>query len=187
MYRQIYLTILTALLLLAGSCCDCSNREQTFSEDELSWIPDGQVGDSVVFVNGNGGTKTFFIRVSDQSIDEVKCAGPCFCNCPEDNTGYYRFELTGEQIPNTIGIYEGLNINLRKTDDFCEKTYTWSCPDGSFHDFDYSIDTMTINGRLYNDILVKELTVCHIRKIYFSRANGLLRFDYDDGVWERLN
>jgi hypothetical protein len=187
MNRLIYLLIAISLLLLTESCCNCSNEKQTFSIDELEWIPNGEIGDSVVYINDYGVTKTFYIRVKEEFIDEVKCAGPCFCNCPEDNTGYYDFQLTGDQIPNTTGILEGLTINLIKTNNAYQKTFTWSCPYGSFQDFDYSLDTLSVNNKLYSEIFIKELNVCHIRKIFFCKGIGLIRFDYDDGKWERLN
>jgi len=184
MNKYINLAITFCVLFTLASCCNCSNEEQTFASDDLEWIPDGDIGDSVVFINADGEEKIFYIRVMEQYISEVKCAGPCFCNCPEENTGYYDFQFTGEEIPNTLGIREGITINLIKTNNMVQKTFTWSCPYGSFQDFDYSIDTITVRNKLYHNVFVKEMDVCNIRKIFYCKGIGLIRFDYDDGTWE---
>lgn len=185
MNRAIYLLLSTSILLLVESCCNCTNDEQKFTSDELEWLPVGEVGDSLVFRNDNGETKTLYVNYKNESFSEEKCAGPC-CVCPEDNSVFYDFQFTGEQIPNTLSIQEGLTINLIKSKNGFQKTFSWSCLYGSFQDFDYSLDTLTINNKLYKDIFVKELDVCHIRKIFYCKEIGLIRFDYDDGRWERL-
>jgi hypothetical protein len=187
MNRLTGLLSIISLLILAGSCCNCSNEEQSFSVDELAWIPDGQIGDSVVFNNSDGETKTFYFRLNESYISEVKCAGPCFCNCREENTGFYDFQLTGDEIPDHQGIQEGLTINLIKSNNAFQKVFSWSCIYGSFQDFDYSIDTITVNDQVYSEVYVKELSVCNIRKLFFCKKIGLIRFDYDDGTWERVN
>jgi hypothetical protein len=185
MNRITCLVFATSLLFLIESCCNCTNEEQKFTSEELEWIPVGEIGDSLLFSNDNGETKTLYVNYRQESFSEKECSGPC-CVCPEDNSAFYDFQFTGEQIPNTIGIQEGLTINLIKSKNIFQKTFSWSCPYGSFQDFDYSIDTLTINKKLYKDIFVKELDVCHIRKIFYCKGIGLIRFDYDDDKWERL-
>lgn len=186
MNRALYFSLITSLLFVAGSCCNCTNEDQAFTAEELKWLPTGNLGDSIVFINGEGEAKTLYVNYKEQSISKEKCAGPC-CVCPEDNTSYYDFQFTGEQIPNTLSMKEGLTVNLIKSKNEFHKTFSWSCPFGSFQDFDYSLDTLTINNKLYTNIFVKELDVCHIRKIFYCKGIGLIRFDYDDGKWERLN
>lgn len=187
MKRLINPAIVIVLLFLTGSCCTCSDEVQSFTASEKEWIPEGETGDSAVFKNEYGQLKTFYIRQKYEGIEETKCAGPCFCKCAEDEKGYYIFEFTGELIPNTLSIMEGLTINMNKSDNVSQNTFTWSCTDGSFQNFDYYIDTLTINNKLYSDIFVKELDVCNIRKIFFCKGTGLIRFDYVDGIWERIN
>jgi hypothetical protein len=113
MHHPLILLISGILLLLAQSCCNCSNDEQTFSEAEKEWIPKSKTGDSVFFINCNGQTKTFYNRVNEEFISEKKSAGPTFCNCLEQNTRYYTFQFTGELIPNAL-VSDGLTINLQK-------------------------------------------------------------------------
>lgn len=185
MNRITYLLIATSFLFLIESCCNCTNEEQIFTSDELKWLPVGEIGDSLVFSNGHGKTKTLYVNYKQESFAKEKCAGPC-CVCPEDNSVFYDFQFTGEQIPYTLGVREGLTIYLIKTKNVFQKTFSWGCPYGSFKDFDYSIDTLTINNKLYTDIFVKELDVCQIRKIFYCKEIGLIRFDYDDDKWERL-
>jgi hypothetical protein len=179
------LLLLPFLLLLINSCCNCSGEEQTFTPEEKDWIPASEIGDSLVFVNALGDTKTFFVRQKQDLFSRERCAGPC-CVCPEDNAAYSDFECSGETIPGSF-ISEGLTISLIKTNNTFQKSFTWSCPYGNFQDFDYHLDTLTVHNRIYTDVQVKELTVCSIRKIFFSRGSGLIRFDYDDGSWERVN
>jgi len=186
MNRITYLLLATSFLLLMESCCNCTNEEQIFTSDELGWLPDGEIGDSLVFSNGKGETKTLYIREKQELISEGECAFVPCCACPEDNSLYYDFEFTGKKIPNTTGILEGLTINLNKTNNVFQKTFSWSCIYGSFQDFDYSVDTLTINNKLYKNIFVKELEVCNIRKIFYCKEIGLIRFDYDDNKWERV-
>jgi len=114
MKRTIYISLVISLLFLVVSCCNCSNEEQIFTAVELEWLPIGDVGDSRVFGNGHGETKTLFVNLKGEYFSEEKCAGPC-CVCPEDNSVFYDFQFAGEQIPNTLGIQEGLTINLTKT------------------------------------------------------------------------
>jgi hypothetical protein len=180
MKRVTYMLLATSLLFLINSCCNCTNEEQIFSADESVWMLDGEIGDSLVFTNDQGETKTFYINSNLASFSKEKCAGPC-CVCPEDNAAFYDFALTGDH-------YEGLTINLTKTNNVFQKTFAWGyCDYSSFHDFDYSLDSITVQNRLYHDILVKDLNVCKIRKIFFCKGIGLIRFDYDDGKWERSN
>lgn len=186
MNRVFLFLLFISLTFWFGSCCVCSNEEQTFSNQELIWIPQDSTGDSILYINQTGELKTFHIRRKEQFLSVVKCAGPCFCNCPEENTGYYDFELTGDQILNTL-VHEGLTINLVKTNNVIHKTFSWSCLYGSFQEFDYTLDTLTVRNKMYREIYVKELEVCHIRKIFYCKLEGLIRFDYDDGTWERLN
>jgi len=182
-----FMVFLLPLTMLTISCCNCTNDEQSFSLADLEWIPADSTGDSVVFIHTSGAVKTFFVRRKEQYLSEVKCAGPCFCNCPEDNSGYFDFELTGAEIQNTLGIHEGLTINLIKTNNHVQHTFSWSCLYGSFYQFDYTLDTLTVSGKLYEEVYVKELEVCHIRKIFYCKKEGLIRFDYDDGTWQRVD
>ncbi|MBK7211712.1 MAG: hypothetical protein IPH88_00140 [Bacteroidales bacterium] len=185
MNRTILSLLFISVVFLIAGCCNCTNEEQVFSSSDLEWFPEGEVGDSIVFENGNGETKTLYINTKEEYFSKEKCAGPC-CTCPEDNAAFYDFQFTGEEIPNTLGIREGLTINLTKTGNILQKTFSWSCIYGSFHDFDSSLDTLTVNNKLYRDVLVKNLDVCQIRKIFFCKKIGLIRFDYVDGVWERM-
>lgn len=185
MNRAIYLLFAISLLFLIESCCNCTNEEQVFTDEELEWLPVDDINDSLVYSNSRGETKTLYVNYKEELFSEEECAGPC-CVCPEDNSAFYDFQFTGEEIPNTLGIKEGLTINLFKSNNVFQKTFSWSCPYGSFQDFDYSLDTLTINNKLFTNIFVKELDVCQIRKIFYCKGIGLIRFDYEDEKWERL-
>lgn len=185
MYRIIYLIGIVLLPIVFAACCNCTNNEPKLTADELGWIPTGQLDDSMVYSNGKGETKTFRITESNQMVTEEKCAGPC-CVCPEDNVVYYYFQLTGVSKPAGDEYQEGLMVSLTKSSKGTEKLFSWGCPYGSFHEFDYEVDTITINHKVYSHVFVKELDVCNIRKLFFSKSEGLLRFDYTDGIWERI-
>lgn len=175
-----------SFLIFIKGCCNCTNEEQVFTSDELKWLPVTEIGDSLEYSNGKGDTKTLHVTYKEESFFKEKCAGPC-CVCPEDNTVFYDFRFTGELIPNTLGIREGLTINLSKTRSVFQKTFSWSSIEGSFQEFDYSMDTLTINNRLYTGVFVKELDAYPIRKIYYCKEIGLIRFEYVNDTWDRIN
>jgi len=172
--------------ILTQSCCRCDDVKQEFTEEEEAWIPDGELGDSIVFTNGDSLTKTFFVEFKDKGYMIEMCAGPGCCICEEDHALISNYRIGGEIIPGTM-VTEGFTINIDKSNYNFTKTFGWSCIYNKFQEFDYTLDTLIVKGVLYNTVHVKETNDCNIRKIYFVKKIGLIKFELEDGVWERMN
>lgn len=154
----------------------------TFTEEELAWIPDGAVGDSIYFTNGIT-DKVMYIDESEQFLSECLCAGPCKC-CPEDDDLIYEYRLYGDEIPNTM-VNEGFSISLLRSMGVFSKRFQWSCIYQDFSDFDKKLDSIDINGINYKDVFVKEMNYCHMKNLYFKQGIGVLRMEMDTVTWDR--
>lgn len=178
--------VFIGLIITLSSCCncDCDDIPPSFTSSELSWIPPHSIGDSVVFVCQDSFPKVFHVTRSQEFSDEPFCEGPCACCCPEDNERYYNYQLTGEPIPNTISVYEGFSIRLEKYHDQFYKEFSWSCMWGAFSQFDTLMDSLIINSETYYSVYKKEVNACTIKNVYFTKDQGLVKFEEENACWE---
>lgn len=180
----IFLIVLSIFVL--SSCCNCDSNDPDFSQDERDWVPDHEVSDSVIFSNGDSLRKTLYVKIKDEGVVPCKLAGPGCC-CPEDDNLFLNYALYGDEIPGTNGMMEGLTISINKTDHSFSKSIGWSCNSVPFHEFDYTLDSLTVNETTYYQVFVKELSVCNISSIYFCKKIGLIQFEQDNISWQKLN
>lgn len=169
-----------------SACMPCMYPKGTvisFDEDELKWIPDQRIGDSVYFSDG-ATIKVMTVEESSQFLSECLCAGPCRC-CPEDDILSYTYSLQGDPIENTL-IHEGFTIYLEKNAGVFTKSFQWNCMYGNFSEYDKKLDSLEVGGRWYSEVYEKEINECHVRKIYFVQDDGFIRIVSDTTTWDRI-
>lgn len=186
MKRKALLTLISVYLILLGlsfhSCSKCMLPEgssPTFSEDESKWIPENEhIRDSVYFRCG-GNIKAMFINNHNSTLYD------CNSCCPEDQTLTYYYQVIGPFIPSQE-YQERFSFSLNKVSNVYSKSFQWNCPNGSFLDFDSTIDTLVVSGKEYYNVYVKTLTDCNLSTLYFSTESGILRMQLDGCTWDRF-
>lgn len=185
MKKLILLFITSSTLILAESCCDCSNDEQKLSNSELSWIPDGKIGDSLVFQNDQGNTKTYYITSKKAFIKESECPPFFCCACKENDASQYSFQALEDTTMKTFKGLDGITIILNKSNNIFKKSFYINCTT-EIQDFDYSLDTFKIDNKLHKNVLVKDSKNCK-SKVYYTKGLGLIRFEDENETWNLSN
>ena len=185
MKKLIILFAACSTLLLTESCCDCSNDKQELNIEKLTWIPNGEIGDSIVFQNEQGATKTYYITEKKENLAEPSCPPIFCCSCEENNVVSFSFIAREDTVSNAANNLDEIEISLTKSKNVLKKHFYFNCS-SDFQDFDYLLDTFIINGKLYKNVLVKESKTCK-SKVYFTKGFGYIRFEDENGTWNRIN
>ncbi|MDX5346790.1 MAG: hypothetical protein LPJ89_09240 [Hymenobacteraceae bacterium] len=192
------LLICGTMLTLFSSCRKCNGNSPVFTEEEKAWMTTtGEEGDSILFRSNKGKERWFSIeqkwiekRVPHNGKSLEK-------DCPEDETWHGTYKL--QAIMSSQYHYAPtLEINMTKTSwPHYSKVFYWSefTSQMSFGEFDESLDSMRIAGKMYYQVQVvtRDTTIQYApdryptHKLYYNTTYGLLRYDNaKQEVWERV-
>jgi hypothetical protein len=187
--------LIIGLSLHFSGCCNCTDEAVSFSPEQKSWFIKGNIGDSVVFENTSGKTKTY--RVKRNGFYELAVRNPRLrnCNCPEDQNIYYEYLMEGEDLilgPANSG-HEAMQLRIHNYNhpDIHPSNLWFNIDYGlvTFRRFDQVFDSLLVNNRMYKEVYM------HLnlepnpkyRIIYFSKTEGFIRFENDSTSWARVN
>lgn len=177
------MAIISLSFLNCSKCVLPEGSAPAFTEEESKWIPKNEhIRDSVYFRCGSQ-IKAMFINNMNSTLHDCNC-NSCKC-CPEDQTLNFYYQVIGAFNP-AQEYQERFSFSLNKVSGVYSKSFQWNCPNGSFLDFDQTIDTLVVSGKEYYNVYSKTLTDCNLSTIYFSTDAGILRMQLDGCTWDRI-
>jgi hypothetical protein len=190
------LALLVANLTLIVSCNRCTNEVPYFSHEEIQWLSQYNLADTVWFEKTNNHRTAFIITRKDTSIYLPVNGKSLREPCPDLQEFTGVFEMMGKfEIPGSV--YSPTFIVTIKKDRINSSRHIyWGEFTGEpvFKDPQF-IKQMQINGSTYNDVFMEE---CDTNisyspgrnpsyRIYYNAANGLLKFENTlNEIWERM-
>jgi hypothetical protein len=178
--------IVFALLSLTLYSCGkkCTSTSGLLTSDELSWIPYSG-GEKLIFKNQNANIDTLYVGqrivgTNSGTTEDHPCTHP-----------HQEIDISTSDFLSTasFGIYiahgdqwnyggaKGIDANGVSSFQFTNYTPQ---------------NNISINGNIYNSVYVMNIdtstyTVPTIWKIYYTKANGILKYEFtkNGGVWEK--
>jgi hypothetical protein len=162
----------------------CYKKCPEFNKKYLSWMP-YNIGDELIFINQNNDTLSFIINrkyVTDEH--KIKRIGKCSCGTPHaiaEGTSYEDNNYRNNGLTFEINYANNINEGYMSFEIFLGK-YNNHLGYCSKRNFESYIDTMTINGFFYNEIVVLERDTINftdeIWKVIVANNYGIVKF-YD--------
>ena len=184
--KLLYFLFLFCLLLFSG----CKDEVcPPFPDDQLVWLPTLEVGNVVVYSNGEE-----LLEFTVESFEKDK-GGTNISKCACDNYATIKMRCGEFLLINQVFYIECSNLILMYIEHELYESYTCS------FDYDYNsqeyviysnitiqeIEKIEIAGASYNDVLQidRKESTDYKKSIYYAKSYGIIRFETADGeVWD---
>jgi len=167
---------LAAVVTLTGlPGCKKANYNQ-LSDEDLAWII-YRNGDSIRFVSNAGQLMTFYAYGNTRYYIE-------------DGKNYFEGSSIQFRLDKTTDPDEG-NLIVQKVSGGLAASVSWPHYNGAVDLINHPLETDTLFGKVFTDLYVDSVIVTNqllfIRKVYYSKTLGMIRFiDRYGYTWKNL-
>jgi hypothetical protein len=190
--------IILFLVLFIAILSSCKKKEEPkidyrLTPEDLTWNIYHE-GDSLKFLSNLNHFRGYYIEYAIQHITyAIPILNEAFNSYESVGIGFGRYDSIFENNRFAMGMYRG----YPGEGDIFEIMAFWhddlQLPEQFIIQIEPQIDTLTINGNLYSNILVFENFINHdipsaAKKIYYHKQKGWLRFELNSGeFFDRIN